>query len=461
MKALAAPGAPGLGGRGAGGAKHQEAPAALLVMRAAAAAVLMLTLAGCMDSSTDGRDGAPDPVQAVLSLLPPVDLDCPPYLTYRSPCGAFGEPQVEVAGDGTIWYSAVCCIGQSPPIWRSFDGGETFEPLEFAQGTGVLRDAFGIEGDFAIDDAGNVYFFDISAATAYFTKYAADGEHIHTKPDVFPPLVDRPWVRAGAEDEVFIAYNTASSTWFYSSDDGGLTWDRLGGQEFPCPLMSLGQGPVRDHLIIAGCPQQPSAWISLDGGANWGEQIPLPLQGDDEGSEFYMQGAADAASITYVPVTHSASEDHSAISVFAIHPDGTVAGPHPVTPRTGLVDKPWLVAGLEGVVALAYYEAENVKRANEADEAVWHLKISYSLDADTTQPTWTTVRADPEPVLEGFFGRSLGDFLQLRQTPDGDLVVAYASRVDGELTNRFVRSAPGDIDFGPEVFRNGPQPAGP
>lgn len=429
-------------------------------MRAVLLVLLTLpALAGCLsdapDEATDDLDAdlpVPD-----LSWLPGVDLLCPDHPVYVQPCGGFGEPQLEVAGDGTIWYSAVCCVGQSPPIWRSFDGGETFEAMPFADGTGVARDAFGIEGDFAIDDAGNVYFFDISAATAYLTKYEADGTHVHTKADPFPPLVDRPWVRAGAEDEVFIAYNTGLATRFYRSDDGGLTWDHPGATEFPCGLMALGQGPVRDHLVVGGCAGDPAAYISHDGGRTWGERIDLPMPSGQRGTESYMQPAADANGTTYVPVTHTTDDEgqNTMISVFAVDADGTVRGPYPATAADGLVDKPWLVAGREGRVAMAYYGAADVTREDEAD-AVWHLHITYSLDADTDDPTWTTVVADPEPVHEGVFGRSLGDFLQLRQTPDGDLVVAYASRASGDLVNRFVRSD--GVDLGPDVFRNGPAP---
>ncbi len=414
-----------------------------------------MTLAGCLGDDA-GPEETPDPV---LAFLPPVDLVCPDsHPNYVRGCGQFGEPQLEVAGDGTIWYSAVCCVGQSPPIWLSHDGGQTFEILPFADGTGTTRDAFGVEGDLAIDDAGNVYFFDISAATAYITKFEADGTHVHTKPDAFPPLVDRPWVRAGAEDEVFILYNTGLfGSNYYRSDDGGLTWDYPGSTNFPCPLMTLGQGPVREHLIVSGCSDDPAAWLSMDGGVTWGPRIDLPMAEGAEGTEQYMQPAADAAGISYVPVTHTAGENgtNSMISVVAIHPDGSIVGPSPVSPGSGLVDKPWLVAGREGMVALAYYGADDVSRDNESEDAVWHLKVSYSLDAHTATPTWTTVIADPDAVHGGTFGRALGDFLQLRQTPDGDLVVAYAAQEDG-LTNKFVRGT--GIDFAPEVFRNGPPP---
>ncbi len=409
------------------------------------------------DTDGDGiLDG--DEIEAALtplvSFLDPVELICPDYPTYRQACGGFGEPQLEVAGDGTIWYSSVCCVGQSPPIWLSHDGGLTFEALPFADGTGVTRDALGVEGDFAIDDAGNVYFFDITAATAYFTKYSGDGTHQHTKPDPFPPLVDRPWVRAGAEDEVFILYNTGFSSRFYRSIDGGLTWDHAGATEFPCGLMTLGQGPERDHLIASGCAGDPSAWLSFDGGITWGQRIHLPLADGQSGTEQYMQPMADAAGISYVPVTHTTGEgQHITISVFAIEPDGSVLGSSVAMAEDGLTDKPWLVAGKEGVVAMAHYVAHNVSRDEASEKAVWDLAITYSLNAHTDEPSWTTVIAD-EGLFTGAIGRQPGDFLQLRQTPDGDLVVAYTGRESGPLQNFFIRSV-SDVDFGPDIFRNG------
>lgn len=418
--------------------------------------LLLLPLAGCLDGSTND-DNTPDPgtEPMTLSFLEPVELVCPtdnPLYTLVTPgssCAQFGEPTLEVAGDGTIWYSSVCCVGQSPPIWRSFDGGLTFHGYPFANMTGVVRDAAGVEGDFAIDTAGNVYFFDITAATAYITKFAADGTHIHTKPDVFPPLVDRPWIRAGAEDEVFIFYNTGvAGTNFYRSTDGGLTWDYPGYTNFPCPLMAFGQGLDRDHMVVGGCAGSPGAWITTDAGATWSNKFDLPLPTGWSGSEAYMQGSIDDAGNAWVPVT-AANETQSSIFVYKITPDGETVGPFESTPQDGLVDKPWSVAGKDGVYAQAYYGAREVTRANDA-EAVWFLTIDYTIDGGAS---WHTVVADETEVLEGTFGRNLGDFLQLRQAENGDLVVAYAAREDGELVNHFVRST--GMDFGHVEFTNG------
>lgn len=413
--------------------------------------LLAVALAGCLGGVEQELDDVL-PVPEVVSFLPPVALICPtdnPLYTLVTPgssCAQFGEPTLEVAGDGTIWYSSVCCVGQSPPIWRSYDGGLTFQAYPFANMTGVVRDAAGVEGDFAIDTAGNVYFFDITAATAYITKFSADGTHQHTKPDVFPPLVDRPWIRAGAEDEVFIFYNTgAAGTNFYRSDDGGLTWDYPGYTNFPCALMAFGQGLDRDHMVVGGCPGNPSAYVTRDGGASWSNAFSLPLPDGWSGSESYMQGSIDTQGNAWVPVTASNGEQ-STNFVYKITPEGDVMGPFHSTPQDGFVDKPWSIAG-DGIYAQAYYGARNV---TDQAEAEWFLSIDYTQDGGET---WQTVIADNKSVLSGVFGRSLGDFLQMRQAENGDLVIAYAAREGGELVNYFVRSS--GLDFGHPEFTNG------
>lgn len=442
--------------------------------------VATVALSGCL-SDESGMDaelnGASSESLSALTFRDPVYLECPDHPTYGNyptgdsgQCAGFGEPTLEVAGDGAIWYSSVCCVGQSPPIWVSRDGGETFDALPFADGTGALRDGAGIEGDFGIDDAGNVYFFDITLATVYFTKYAADGEHIHTTPVSFGNAVDRPWVRGGVEDEVWIFYNALLETVLHHSTDGGMTWDVFGGTSFPCGLMTFGQGPERDDLVVSGCPDDPAAWISSDGGVSFTDRIDLPFgekgtfQEDQTVTEQYMQPSMDAAGYSYIPVTHTLGSDpndadasiHTATSVYIISPEGDVSGPFLATSPDGLADKPWSIAGKDGVFAMAYYGADDVDREFEADEAQWDLKVTYTLNGQGAEPSWHTVVAH-EGVLDGTFGRQLGDFLEIRQTPDGGLAIAYASRQTPEssLVNWFIRTemAP---DFGPEVFRNGP-----
>ncbi len=414
-------------------------------------AFLVTVLAGCADVSpaagqTPEASAPFNPLPGELSMLAAVDLQCPEYVQHRQGCAGFGEPTLEVAGDGTIWYSAVCCVGQSPPIWTSRDNGSTFQALPFADRTGAVRDAFGVEGDFAIDDEGNVFFFDISAGTSWFTKFQADGSHVFTKADPFPPLVDRPWVRAGVADEVFIVYNSGIDSWFYRSTDGGLTWS-YPGHSFGCNLAGFGQGAERDHLLVHACD---TLWQSDDGGVTWGDGIKLetPNQGSGPQTAPFADGAGNA----YIPQIWRGSEE-SVVGVAVVRPDGSQYA-HQIT-TAGLADYPWLVAGAAGNVAVAYYGSDKGS-PQSSSAAEWRLRIAYSGNADEDGATWKVIDGDPDILFTGSLGRQPGDFLQIRHTPEGDLAVAYAARVPygGDLVNRFVRST--GADLGHDVFRNGP-----
>lgn len=82
--------------------------------------------------------------------------------------------------------------------------------------------------------------------------------------------------------------------------------------------------------------------------------------------------------------------------------------------------------------------------------------MAATQDGLSDHPTFTTADADPEPVLEGDFGRSLGDFLQADVGPDGRLYTIYAKRgEDGVLVNRVVVSD-GAVRFGQGIPANGP-----
>ncbi|MBI2078102.1 MAG: carboxypeptidase regulatory-like domain-containing protein [Euryarchaeota archaeon] len=374
-------------------------------------------------------------------------------------CGDFGEPVVEVAGDGAIWASATCCVGPSPPIWVSRDGGITFKVLD-GEGTGVVRDAAGIEGDFAIDDAGNVYFFDILAGTSYFTSYTAAGKHRHTALWPYEPLVDRPWVRAGKADEVFVIYNTGTATAVYSSTNGGLTWQPQPLFKASCGLGVPGQGPSRDRLFIVACGSAPKIWISKDAGKTWAPplSVPMPeikLTGTSKGTESFMPPVSDEAGNIYVPFTHymDAETQQKGLWVARLNPDLSWAGPFLIS-GIGQNSLPWPAASRDGQFAVAWYHTD-VKRPDIA-KAEWKLHVAASVDASGTEPHFQTVVADPDVLRTGQLGRALGDFLESDLTPDGRFVVVYGHRATGGFTNRFV-SSDGGLDLSFAKFLNGPK----
>lgn len=432
-----------------------------------------------LDRATDRTAGA------FLRMLPRVDLACPAIDPPPYSCGRFGESVVEVAGDGTIWESATNAVGRSPPIWTSRDHGKTFQVLSsFSAATpeGLARDATGIEGDFAIDDVGNVYFYDILVGAAYMSSYKADGTHRWTVPEPFMPLNDRPWVRAGKADEVFAAYNTGSATQFYKSTDGGKTFDLVHGHTFACGLGTLGQGPARDQLYVAAaCGDKPMLWSSKDGGATWdeGKTLPLPTGTfkDNAGQDHrnignFLPPVADEAGNVYVVFSHALErpkdlgsqglDNETAIYVDRLGPSGAWAGPWQVGP-SGLNLLPWPAAGKAGHLGLAWYHADGA--AEVAGTTEWRLFTAASVDADAATPHFQFTVADPEVLNVGPLDRNLGDFLQSDLTPDGRLVVAYAKQVGrhdafaaaSSLSDdiKFVQSDRG-LDLAPLKFLNGP-----
>lgn len=408
--------------------------------------------------------------EAFLRFLPHVSLICPSVDPPPYSCSRFGESVLEIAGDGTVWESATSAVGRSPPIWTSRDGGKTFQLLE-GRLTGVVRDATGIEGDFAIDEAGNVYFFDILAGAAYFTSYTAAGDHRWTLPHAFPPLVDRPWVRAGKADEVFILYNTGTASQFYKSLDGGKTFDLQGGYKFPCPLGNLGQNPAqRQHLAVAAICSVPQVWTSKDAGATWSEagEVPLPKGHVARGYRMHSilgvgMDEVDRVYVAYQHATPSAVEpapDNDRLDVSVVRLErGTWAGPWLASPA-GINYMPWLAAGRDGSIAIGFYHAEG---DNETEATEWRLMVSASIDADAATPHFQYTIADDEVLTTGILDRQLGDFLEVRYAPDGHLGVSYSKVVleEGPTATpqnvaRFIASD-GGLKLGPVTFLNGPR----
>ncbi|MCA1819480.1 MAG: hypothetical protein LC620_05435, partial [Halobacteriales archaeon] len=318
-----------------------------------------------------------------------------------------------------------------------------------------------------------------AATTIWFTSYKADGTHRWTTPWPVEPNVDRPWVRAGAENQVFIGFNTGSATDFYASTDGGRTWDGnvIPPHQFPCPLGNLGQGGNRSELyVVAPCVSGNAIdslklWTSHDSGKTWdeGEKVPMPdlpfKKSDGPGLELMNPPVGDAAGNLYVPFTHAldAKNQQSAVFVARRATDGTWTQTQVST--AGLVHLPWGAAANTGQAAFAWYQSDGT--ADNETKAAWRLMSAASVDADGATPHYQTTVADPAVLWNGTFGRSLGDFIESDFTPDGRFVVVYAHRapptsvagqaMSGKLTIRFV-SSDGMLDLAPLKFLNGPHP---
>jgi hypothetical protein len=413
----------------------------------AVALVLLLALAGCAQPTPD-----PDtPPGTPMTFRAPVDLgskaragalgtNCQDSVV-DGDCG-LGEPQVEVDAAGTIYVSGVCCLTVSPPVYVSRDGGATFEEMRTPTN---VRESFGIEGDFAVDAKGRVYFADIEfVATFQVTVWEADGTFVrHTKWPA-PPIVDRDWVRAEGDGIVYYVYNTGAQTHVYKSTDAAATFS-------PSPIYTA---PFALGFAIAG-PQDGQLWIvggndggrrqghlTADGGLTWTTERTSMRVGDD----FYPTGAFDEAGRLIL-----AEAEGDAIKVAVRQPDGTWGEPSVVSPA-GHHRMPWVAAGRDGAAVMAWYGTPD---AEIGASSQWFLHVAATRDAGAT---WSVQVADPEPVFTGALGRDLLDFFQVELGPDGAVHVAYSKLPPGgerEEQLTYVRSEP-DAHLAAMDYRNGP-----
>lgn len=337
-------------------------------------------------------------------------------------CG-LDEPSVVVDGRGWVYYTAACCFFVSSPVFVSRDEGQTFQELEHP-----LKDAYGNEGDLAVDDAGNLYYMDIDLATFGFARWNPDLSPAYGYRRPGEPLVDRPWIRAGPGGIVHAVYNTGLDTIHYRSTDYGLTFSAA-------PTARFGSGLARAYSDVGrnwvGFVGSGDFKESRDGGAAWGER------------EEVRGCTADVAAVDEAGTTWFQGEG----CVVGRTLDGTWTAPRNVVPPGIETFFTWSAAGGEGGVAVAYYgRVEDAALAGPLglEPDAWYLFVSFSSDAAAPDAHWSTILADPEMVGQGGLGRALGDFMMVAVGPDGGIHVAYARNpeMDDSATAVYVRTSP-------------------
>lgn len=352
-------------------------------------------------------------------LFDPYVLGPEAACAYRNTCG-LSEPVIENAPGDVVYASSTCCIGGSPPVWVSRDAGASWDTLD----TPGVREAVGIEGDFAVDAAGNVYFTDILGGAMWLTSWDAQGNWRHTVPAPFEPLVDRPWVRAGGEDVVYFLYNTAvDGTNFHVSTDGGKTFLPAPTKKFPAGLGTIAQGPELDHLwVVAGM----LLYESTDGGLTWseGEEVPLPEGASDDAFSWgFAVPAVDTDGRVMVAYDLGTREDGFAIHAAVREPDG--AWSVRTLTEKGTHIMPWPEAGPAGGFVVAWYGTDDDAADPDTvgEDAAWYAFLAATSDASAS---WQRARADAEPVLVGPMLRRLLDFLQVDLDERGAAHMVYA-----------------------------------
>lgn len=382
--------------------------------------LLLPLFAGCLGAPADptaGAGGMASQGDGGLAFEAPVQVN---------PDGEGFEPSLRVGPEGNVYIAAARGFlagdeGElASPVWRSSDGGAKWHPLQTPLGQ---RDRLkAIEGDLAVDGAGNVYFLDTWGGDSVLTTWAADGSFRSLRPlHGTLGLDDRPWLAAQGDGILYALANSVAPLpppagptaparfWLYASLDGGATWT-LGSGFAAGGYCHVAASPTEPGVVAVACIGPPAGvnpgrsdpfvdvHVSADHGATWRSSQVSASPRDPAGAFPSIAIGPDGR----IAATWVEADGRIGVAVQAtdgwvrldIAPDGDVASP-------------WVATGPNGSLAVAAYAA---------GESGWRLDAWRHVGA-----AWMHAVADEGPLGE----LPPADFFQCAFAPDGLLHIAY------------------------------------
>lgn len=263
-------------------------------------------LAGCV-APADVAPTATEDLAAALVATPPVRI---------STAQPAREPSIVEAPDGTLFvagYWGAIRFAEAPPpppenvllsplVWRSRDGGATWErlatglPVENAWGNSDI--SLAVDADGRIFAASLVFGFLLPtfvlslappeaglpggvAVNLLAVGVSEDGGDSWTwaEPLARGPFVDRPWIRVGSEGTAHVVWNDGAGVYLASSADAGATWSRAtrvhpaggagGFAASPEGPLAIRLVPTQGNGIVPAATDEDALLLSADGGATW------------------------------------------------------------------------------------------------------------------------------------------------------------------------------------------------
>jgi hypothetical protein len=389
----------------------------------------------------------------------------------------FGEPSIDLNHSGDIFVTAPG--GAGVQMWRSFDGGFTFDHKEIGS-PGGGGDS---EVEFTLNDVG--YTADLEITDSAVSR-STDNFDTFTQQSVGIEM-DRQWLAHKCNRQVFLGYHdfVLEAEFLNRSEDGGVTWDTV-----PTPVSPTGSAPGSQDVQIAadqgvntfsgpvvvdqkngnvyvvfaissalgnvttgtppfGDPEQVVVAVSHDNGHTFALHL---VQGGGPGTlagVIFPWITIDKAGTVYASYAGRATEG-GPINVFLTYSkDGgnTWSTPYRVnTDATGHSHIYTTVsAGDAGVVDVAWYTGSTTD-PNRTDN-VWYVDFAQVKKANTASPQIKQSRPYPAAIhrgdicLQGILcvlggDRSLLDFFQIQVGPDGKANIAFANNASPDGTQR-------------------------
>lgn len=434
-------------------------------MRFALPVMLALLVAGC----TAAPAPAPSTSAATTPHVLAAQLATPSVLPDLQLGDGFGEPNIAVAPDGTVYETPIA------PLYRSVDGGHSFKSVRSdLEGQG--------DGDIAVGPSGRLHWLGLFGSDNMAIPY----QHSDDQGASFSHEVDlsakdlhkggtgadREWIDATGDGWLYAAWRDSAeggSIRFRASPDDGSNWTSLvtvGPDALTGPVV---HGPDSKDVYIPMTVFQSAAAgfggtfkialaVSHDHGATWTvNDVATPVQPAtreplvDEGTSIFPVAAVDKAGTVYVvysvgmPTEGQGTPKHATrYGVYLTSGKGAANWTAPVLisdPNTAAI-LPFVAAGAEGRIAVVWYE-NTLGLPNDALPDLWNVRLWESIDADSAAPHSVRVLLNTAPNHIGAvctYGgaclftasdRSLLDYFEVALDARGQPVVAWVSSAAG------------------------------
>lgn len=365
------------------------------------------------------------------------------------------EPNIAIDPDGRIY---VATLGPHARVWRSDDGGRTFQRV--ADGLGNGGDV-----DIALDADGTLYTTDLQSLVPLSVSFDHGASYNFSRTISPPGQTDRQWIQATGSGRLHVTWlwkspepSQPTQLKFARSSDGGRSLDIADLSILPFGVKRAGPvqlGPAGLLFVPVWTGNDMILMRSADGGASWIRSNVAPNRGTVN-TIIFPVAASDSAGNIYVAWSESAalpggiasSADTRLFLAVSLDEGQNFGAPRILSDANHRAIFPWVLAGHPGRIDVFWYDgvpgvAPLPGEPDVAEGYAWYVAMAQSLDADQANAAFERVLVNSEPIHHGSVctrganactvgvpsvasDRRLLDFFEATLDADGQALVTFA-----------------------------------
>lgn len=383
-------------------------------------------------------------------------------VTVRSSGG--GEPALGVDSKGHYFVEAIGAL------YRSDDGGKSFARIAYplnAPGDTTAVELTSGDSHVVVDGSDHLWVSDLGGATPPLvgsttawrsTDYGATWQGSPAASDTVGN--DRNWIAPFKDGTAYLTYRQVglNNVHMTKTTDGGLTWIPLtrAFQWTSYPFVDPRDGTV---YVVESDANKITVAVSKDGGSSFDEKTAASRKTSTD--KLFVNGAVDQAGNVYVAWSDKDTGQYDVYMAYSTTKGASWKGPFLVSGGLGTHIFPWIAAGGDGKVVVAWYGTAVKGNPDELGASTeWFVEAAQSLGAHADRPVFSQVRASPGSIHKGEIctsgtscdlptggkDRDLLDFFMVQVGPDGKTAIAYADDGSSSTTAlRFILQSGGPL----------------